>query len=279
MECLWHLCTLIMAITTLDGALAGMSAPALFAKGTPPAAYVAGRPISSFYLNGIPGAAVAPSPGIAGAALTSYSGQIPVPAASNNTHLARFSGVHSAQGGLLLLCDRLWHNSGISVTTTTAQTVNSVAWPARDKNGLTNGEGVYIGLEITTATGAGVATPTISYTNSAGTAGKTSTTLDTYAASAGAGHFFRLGLAAGDTGVRSIESVTLGVSMTSGAISLVAYRILATLELPSVGIPNAIDALSSGLPRVYDNSVPFILYVPVTTTTGSMSGSVVFTQG
>jgi hypothetical protein len=267
-----------MAITTLDGALAGMRPPEFYSKAVT-GTLVAGRPFSPFYLAGIPGAASAPAPGIGGAALTSYAGQIPVPSASNNTHLARFSGVNSAQAGMLLLCDRLWHNSGVVVTTTTAQTVNSVAWPARDDNGTTDGLGIYIGLEIVTATGAGAATPSISYTNSAGTAGRTSTTLDTYAATSAAGMFYRLGLAAGDVGVRSIQSVTLGVSMTSGSISLVAYRILAALELPAAGIPNAVDALTSGMPRLYDNTVPFLIFIPQTTTTGQLSGSVVYTQG
>lgn len=267
-----------MAITTLDGALAGMRPPEFISKAATPTLST-GRPYTPFYVAGMPAAAAAPSPGIAGAALTNYAGQIPVPSASGNTHLARFSGVHSAQAGVLLLCDRLWHNSGISVTTTTAQTVNSVAWPARDMNGATDGAGVYIGLEVVTATGAGVATPSISYTNSAGTPGRTSTTVDTYAASSAIGSFYRLGLQTGDVGVQSIQSVTLGVSMTSGSVALVAYRILASLELNAAGIPNAVDALSSGMPRLYDNSVPFLVFIPQTTTIGLMTASVVYTQG
>lgn len=267
-----------MAITTLDGALAGMQPPTFYAKGVS-GTLVAGRPFSPFYTAGVPAAASAPAPGIAGAALTSYGGQIPIPAASNNTHLARFSGVSSAQAGMLLLCDRLWHNSGIVVTTTTAQTVNSATWPARDINGATSGAGVCIGLEVVTATGAGAATPSISYTNSGGTGSRTSTTVDTYAASSAVGAFYRLGLQTGDVGVQSIQSVTLGVSMTSGSVALVAYRVLATLELSAAGLPNAVDALTSGMPRCYDTTVPFLLYIPQTTTTTQLSGSVVFTQG
>lgn len=267
-----------MAITTLDLALAGMKPPEYYAKAAS-GTLVAGRPMNLNYLAGIPGAMAAPAPGVAGAALTSYAGQIPIPAASGNTHLARFSGTSSAQGGLLLLCDRLWHNSGLVVTTTTAQTVNSVAWPARDKNGSTNGVGVMVGLEISAATGAGAATPTISYTDEGGTAGSTGSMQVTYAASSITGTFYPFTLAAGDTGVRSIQSCTLGVSMTSGSISLVAYRVLATLELPAAGIPAAIDSFTSGLPRLYDTSVPFLLYVPQTTTTTLTTGSVVYTQG
>lgn len=267
-----------MAITTLDGALAGMQYPRTFAKAVT-GTMVAGRPHSLFYLAGMPGAAAAPTPGLAGAALTSYSGQIPFSnPASGNTYLARFQG-QATIAGTLVLADRLWHNSGLVVTTTTAQTVNSATWPARDVNASTNGDGVMIGLEIRTATGAGAATPSISYTNQAGTAGKTGSMMVTYAASSIAGTFYPFTLADGDTGVRSIQTCTLGVSMTSGAIHLVAYRELARLELTAANIPNAIDSLTSGFPRLYDNTVPFIFFIPSTTTTSNISGSVVYTQG
>lgn len=267
-----------MAILTLDGAIAGMQYPRWVVKaGT--GTLVAGRPFSLFYLAGIPGAAVAPTPGISGAALTTYLGQIPFTnPVSGSTYLARFTGMATI-AGKLILCDRLWHNSGISVTTTTAQTVNSVAFPARDVAASTNGNGVFIGLEITGLTGAGSATPTISYTDQSGNASNTGSMINTYSASSPTGSFYPFSLAAGDTGVRSIQTVTLGISMTSGSISLVAYRILAELEVPGSNVSFAIDALTSGFPTLYDNSVPFIIFVPSTTTSTSISGSVVFTQG
>jgi len=267
-----------VAITTLDGVLAGMKAPEAYAKALS-GTLVAGRPFTPFYTAGIPGAAAAPSPGMAGAALTSYAGQIPVPAASNNTYLARFSGVSSAQGGVLLLCDRLWHNSGIVVTTTTAQTVNSATLPARDDTGTTAGLGVYAGLEVSTATGAGASTISIVYTNHSGTGSRAGAAIDAYAASSAVGTFYRFGLQAGDVGVQSIQSFTSTVSMTSGTVHLVLYRVLATLELSAAGLPNAVDALTGGMPRLYDNSVPFLLYLPQTTTTSALAGTVVCTQG
>ncbi len=267
-----------MAITTLDLALAGMKPPSYFSKAVT-GTMVAGRPFSPFYLAGVPGAAAAPTPGLGGAALTSYSGQIPIPAASGNTHLARFSGVSSAQAGMLLLCDRLWHNSGFTITSTGAQTINSAAWPARDMNGSTNGVGVILGVEISGATGAGTPTITVSYTNDANTSGKTGTNSVATVATSAAGTFYPIGLAAGDTGVRSVQTLTLSATWTSGTMHLVAYRVLATLELPAAGIPNAVDALTSGMPRCYDTTVPFLIFIPQTTTTTQLSGSAVFTQG
>jgi len=267
-----------MAITTLDGALAGMKPPSYFSKAVT-GTMVAGRPFSPFYLAGVPGAAAAPTPGLSGAALTSYAGQIPIPAASNNTHLARFSGVSSAQAGMLLLCDRLWHNSGFTITSTGAQTVNSVAWPARDANGSTNGVGVQLGVEISGATGAGTPTITVSYTDQDNNAGATGTNTVATVATSAAGTFYPIGLATGDTGVRSVQTLTLSATWTSGTMHLVAYRVLATLELGAAGLPNAIDALTSGMPRLYDTSVPFLIFIPQTTTTTQLSGSVVYTQG
>ncbi len=267
-----------MAITTLDLALAGMKPPSYFSKAVT-GTMVAGRPFSPFYLAGVPGAAAAPTPGLGGANLTSYAGQIPIPAASGNTHLARFSGVSSAQAGMLLLCDRLWHNSGFTITSTGAQTINSAAWPARDMNGSTDGVGVILGVEISGATGAGTPTITVSYTNDANTSGKTATNSVATVATSAAGTFYPIGLAAGDTGVRSVQTLTLSATWTSGTMHLVAYRVLATLELPAAGIPNAVDALTSGMPRCYDTTVPFLIFIPQTTTTTQLSGSAVFTQG
>ena len=267
-----------MAITTLDGALAGMKPPQTFAK-APTGTLVAGRPVSLFYTAGMPGAAVAPTPGMAGAALTSYAGQIPFSnPVTGLTYLARLQAMATI-GGVLVLADRLWHNSGISVTTTGAQTVNSAAWPARDINGSTDGAGVYIGLEVSSATGAGAATPSIVYTNSDNAGSKTGSMLVTYAASSAVGTFHPFTLAAGDVGVRSIQSVTLSVSMSSGTVHLVAYREIARLELSTAQGTNAIDLITGGFPRLFDNSVPFLFFVPNSTTSTAVSGQLIYSQG
>lgn len=267
-----------MAITTLDGAIAGMQPPKEYVKLVSPT-LVVGRYDSPFYRAGMPGAAVAPTPGIAGAALTTYAGQIPFTnPVAGNSYLARLQ-LMASQPGVFLLCDRLWHNSGISVTTTGNQTINSAAWPARDLNGSTNGVGVYIGLEVSTATGAGASVVTIVYTNDAGAGTKTGTCNPAYAASSAIGAFYTFLLAAGDTGVRSIQTYASTVSMTSGTIHLVAYRVLARLEVPAGYVGNAVDALTGGFTRLYDNTVPFILFLPSATTAANYQGQMIVTQG
>lgn len=273
-----------MAITTLDGVIAGMQVQQPFLKNGATMEGI-GQMHSFWYTAGNPGAATASAAGIGGAALTSVAGQIPFTnPASGNAYLARFAGSASV-AGTLLLCDRLWDNSGIVVTTTTAQTVTSAEWPARDKTGTTNGDGVQVALEVQTATtnAAVNTTMSISYTNQGGTAGKTgnlgSAIPLAFPATAVAGTFVPFALAAGDTGVRSIQSVTLAVSLGAGAVKLVAYRELARLEITAANIGNAIDSITGGFPRLFDNTVPFLVWIPTATTAVQVQGSVIYTHG
>lgn len=182
-----------MAITTLDGAIAGMQYPREFIKAVT-GTMVAGRPHSTFYLAGIPGAAVAPAPGIGGAVLTTYSGQIPFTnPGAGNTYLARLQG-QATQAGSILLCDRLWHNSGITITSTGEQTfTGSVDIPARDANGAALGHGVYGAVEVSANTGAGTPTLTLKYTNQSNTASKIATNIIPTVATSIAGTFYPIG--------------------------------------------------------------------------------------
>ena len=149
---------------------------------------------------GRPGAAAANVAGTAGLALTSYSGQIPFSnPVSGNTYLARMSATVNV-GGTLVLCDRLWHNSGLSAVSNTLQSFTSAAWPARDMDGSTDGRGVRIGLEVATVMGAGTPTFKLDYTNSAGDTGHTITTA-AQATTMAVGSFIPIELAAGDVGV------------------------------------------------------------------------------
>jgi hypothetical protein len=264
------------AITTIDGVIAGMTAPEDVIKVG--AATTVGRWYSPFYVAGRPGAATAPSPGIAGAALTTYAGQIPFTnPGSGNTYLARFSGTANVLG-TLILADRLWHNSGITVTSTASQNINSATWPARDSACSTNGANVMIGAEVSTVMGAGTPTWTMGYTDSAGNAGN-STVTAAQATTMAVGSFIPIQLAAGDTGVRSIQTWQQSATMTSGVYHLVAYRILARVPVTIANVDSAVDALTSGFPIMCDNTVPFLLWLPATTTAPTLTGQMVVTQG
>ena len=149
-----------------------------------------------------------------------------------------------------LLFDCLWVNSGLVVTTTTAQAISMGTLPARDSNGTTNGEGCMIAMLTTVANtnAAAIANTTISYTNSDGVAGHTAT----LSAIAGSqipispviGTIVWFNLQAGDKGVRSIQSCTLGTSLVAGSVSLMICRDVATIgtTIPNVSAQKIIGS-------------------------------------
>lgn len=270
-----------MALTTLDLVIAGMQPMRRIAKAVT-ATLVAGRDASLWSLGGNPGAGSFNGT-LNGVVLDSTSGmiagQIPhVNPGSGNAHLARLSA-SATQAGALMLCDRLWHNGGFTITSTGVQSITSPTWPARDVAGSTNGDGVLLAVEVSAATGAGTPTITVSYTNQAGIAGRTATNVRATVASSAIGAVYEIGLQAGDTGVRSVQSLTLSATWTSGTINLVAFRPLAVLELPVANTTNAIDAVTGGLPRLYDGVVPWLVFSPSTTTATNVSGSYVESHG
>ncbi|MDQ3153610.1 MAG: hypothetical protein M3R63_18490 [Actinomycetota bacterium] len=271
-----------MAITTLDGHVAGMRPPEDFLK-VGAAMEAAGIRHSLLYTPGAPGAAVAPSPGLNGAALTSYAGQLPFtnPTGGALTYLARLEAMGTLNGTLALL-DRLWHNSGIVVSTLTAQAITHPGIPARDRDGTNAGAGVEAALEVSIATtNAGAITnTTISYTNSAGVGGRTGT-IASFPATAVAGTFVPFQLQAGDVGIRSIQSITLGTSYVGGsvgAVHLVQYRKLAAVGLLA-NVAEDRDLVQLGAARLYDNTVPFLVWLASAVTAVTVEGLMTVSQG
>lgn len=268
-----------MAVTSLDAVVAGLLPSSDFMK-VAVTAKAAGTYHNSMYLAGLPGATAVYAGGANGVALTSLAGQIPFPAAvgGKNTHLAVFEGSHAGNVGTLILCDRLWHNS-LTVTTLGAQAITFPGLPARDANGSANGVGVMVGLEIAASTtNAGTISNTVlTYTNAAGGTGITST-LPTVPATPSTGSFFPFPLGAGETGIRAATSISLGTSYVTGSINLVAYRQIASIGVPLANVSAAKDFIALGGPRMYDNSVPFIIYVPSATAVGVVDAQITYTQ-
>lgn len=267
-----------MAISGIDAALTGMQPTRMFFKSATGNA-VAGRPISTWGLNGIPGpgsydttqAGVTCNKDTPGAIFFTN------PGAGLETRLARFIGA-ATQTGTLILVDRLWHNGGLSPSSSSLQSFNSVAFPARDNNASTNGEGVFVGLEISTATGAGTPTITVSYTNSDGVTGREGVNIVATAASTIARVFYPISLQAGDVGVRQITGYKQSTSWATGVINLVAYREIARLELSAGNVPSSLDMLNN-YQRIYNDSCLQLIYVPGGSTSSLIHGSLLWTQG
>lgn len=268
-----------MAITTLDGAIAGMQSPDPIIKvGIATAAVGAMRGYTLWYASGNPGAATANAAGINGAAVsgTVAGSLLRVNPVSGNAYLGRLA-INASTAGTLWLIDRLWNNSGLSVTSTAAQAITPATLPSRDGAGGTNGANVMAAIEWSATGGAGTPTVTLTYTDQDGNAGATGTF--TGVASPPVGTFEIFTLAAGDTGVRAPTSFIQSATRTSGTMHLVLFRVLAQVEVTAANIGNAIDALTSGMPRIYDDSVLQLVWFPSATTATNFMGQYIETQG
>ena len=271
-----------MAITTLDGAIAGMVAPQPITKvGIATAAVGAMRGYTTWYAAGNPGASTATAIGVNGEAATpalaSTGGRIRrTNPGAGNAYLARLAAQASTAGSLWLI-DRLWQNSGLNVTLATAQAITPSTLPSRDGAGGTNGASVMAAIEWSATGGAGVPTVTLTYTDQDGNTGATGTF--TAVATPPVGTFELFTMAAGDTGVRAPTSFIQSATRTSGAMHLVLFRVLAQIELSAANVGNAIDALTSGMPRIYNDSVLQLVWFPSATTATNFIGQYIETQG
>ena len=209
---------------------------------------------------GFPGAYSLGTPGLNGvvtdcslASSTSPAGATqmgahPLVDASSGSLYLTAAHISESVAEYLELVDVLWYNTGIVVTTTTAQAITHPGIPARDVNGSSNGAGVLLALLTTTANtnAAVIAGTTASYTDQDGNAGNTATFAGAVGWQAPAspviGTWMPFTLAAGDTGVRSVQSVTLTTSYVAGALSLVQYRPLATVPNPVANVGGSMMA-------------------------------------
>lgn len=278
-----------MAITTQDGVVAGMKPPVSFYKGSF-TGEAAGYFHSLFGVSGIPGAGTLGSPGLNGASVTTTTlgGALPYanPAAGLG-YLAKTSIAVGANIIGFLLYDLLWYNSGITVTTTTAQNITFSGLPSRcPVNGSTtpdaNGNLIEAWLYCSTATtnvGA-VTNTTISYTDEAGNAGNTGTIVTPgWPATAVAGTFHMFSLAGSDAGVRSVQSITLGTSYGAGAVNLMLIRRLAFVPFSTATSGALLDWAALGLPQIFDSSAIYAAVLLSGTAAGTCAGDIAFAHG
>lgn len=165
---------------------------------------------------------------------------------------------------VLMLVDLLGFYPITTVTTTGAQTLNNTVTLPR----YTNGAGVQAFLTPSTVMGAATPNITLNYTNSAGTAGKaTPATLpigNTAAAvtsivhsGTGTGKYGPfIPLAAGDAGIRSVQSINLSASYVSGVLNLVLCKPIMTLPITTLGVTAERDLVNqfASMPRIYDGA-------------------------
>lgn len=225
---------------------------------------MAGRTYDAWVAQAIPG--VAPTTAVAPTRTTTGAvGQENSTTGTLGLIGARFNAMNP---GVYVVCDRLSHQGGLSGTVTTAQTTNL---PTAALTRYTGGVGVMMGLSIYTQIGSTATTVAASYTNQAGTAGRTAP-LTVFGGSGfrEAGRLCLLPLQSGDTGVRAVASVTVTATTgIAGAFGVTLFKPLAAVicdEQHGVSVAGLINGrMSGGLPEIVDDACLFILAVSQST--------------
>ena len=234
--------------------------------------------------SGFPGAWAPGTPGLNGrvtdGTTSTDAGCLIIPnAAAGGNFLTSFE-LAATVAQFYSLVDVLWVNSGAVVTTTTGQSITSPTLPARDANGATNGEGCMIGLLFTAAAtnAAVISNSTVTYTNSDGTGSRTATLANLVGAQIPAtptiGTIVWFQLAAGDKGVRSIQSLTLGTSLATGSVSLLIARPLATYSAVVANVGSGPQKPMDPGIRLFNGTCALLCYQAASTTATTVSGSV-----
>ena len=194
-------------------------------------------------------------------------------------YLARI-GFTSGIAGQLIIMDRLAHLGGLSGTVTTAQTCSNIdiATPAANGRCLSDGSDVQWYLEWYTATGGTAVTATINYTNTANTSGRTTTV--SLAATRPIGYVAPIYPAAADSGIKSIQSVTLSATTgTAGNFGVTAYKYITDLPLIIANTGVVSDYASIGLPEIKPTSHLVYHYITISTSTGNIFSNLLFIKG
>lgn len=171
----------------------------------------------------------------------------------------------------LSLFDMLWKAGAYGFATGTTTVTAPPSYLARVPDGI--GNGLEIWIEVSTAFVTGTAWQVqVTYTNQAGVTGRT-TPIITALAAAGLtlGKKVMLGLQAGDSGVRAIESVIVtngATAMTAGAFNVIIQRPLWANRVSVANGGSIDDLFKTGMPIVYSDSALSLDVQPDSTGSG-----------
>lgn len=268
-----------MAITSLDTYLAGSKQRIPFVK-TASRTSVANIPFSVFDLAGNPAAGT-----LAGS--STANGVVPTDATAGTPIINAFGGsntgyltkveYYNSVLSYLYIYDLLFKAGAYAftggTTTLSSQPAISSRCPDYPGSGSVFGNGNEIWIEVSTAFATGTAWQVqVTYTNSAGTTGRTSIISAAQAAAAlTQGKMFQLALQAGDSGVQKIESVIVtngGTAMTAGNFNVLILRKLWSNRITVANSGGIDDILKTGAPIVYADSALMAIVQADSTSTG-----------
>lgn len=179
----------------------------------------------------------------------------------------------------MLLCDYIGFYGFIDESVLDEQFLDNTLSPSR----YADGAGVML-MPVTVAGHTGGQPFTVNYTNQDGVAGRVSQamTMSTQIVNGTILHSQQSGAAyenngpwvplqRGDTGVRSVESVTIGGIGDVGLFALVMVKVIASISLRGIDAPTEIDYLTdmASLPEIKDDAYLNLIVLP----NGSLSGA------
>ena len=201
-----------------------------------------------------------------------------------------YTAVATAVPAVLMLVDVCLYYPGISLNSASAQNMTNTNTLSR----YTDGVGLRAFMTVTTQSGATAHNIAMSYTDAAGNASNTLPVTVACTASAIVGHITHSGtaannygpflpLAAGDTGIRSVQSVTISATSGAGVGCLVLAKPLLTLPITTVSVAAERDLVNQlpSMPRVVDGACLTWLYFAGAATAASTNfyGGVEFAWG
>ena len=165
---------------------------------------------------------------------------------------------------VLMLVDLLGFYNITTVTTTGAQVLNNTVTLPR----YTDGAGVQAFITPTTVMGAGVPNISLGYTNSAAVGSRaTPATLPigntaaavtsiVYSGTGNGKYGPFMPLQAGDSGIRSVQTINLSASYVSGVLNLVLCKPLVTLPITTLGVTAERDLVNqfASMPKIYNGA-------------------------
>lgn len=270
-----------MAITTNDGLTAALSTGEVKRLFFPSATNVAGGVVNLNQLV-VGGFGQMATPAAASAGGTTYN------QSTQSTGFPRWTadgtkqlyfgraGAVGANAGGLACYDLQWACSGLVGNSTAAQTITGfTGLPARESTG----EGLEIWIGCSSAIGATAHNVTVSYTNSANVAGRT-TVSTAGIASMPAGRMYQLPLQNGDVGVKSIQSLTLSASSgTAGNLWVMILERYWAAPLSAPMVPWVGDFWGLGAQRTSDEACLLFANLGTTTASGVINGEFTMIHG
>lgn len=258
-----------MAITTLDGYIAAAKERIGWVK-TATRTTIAGGYFSLFDIAGAPGAGT-----LAGSSTT--AGVVPTDATTGYPAIAAFGGGNTGYvSGIdftasvamrFILFDRLFVAGAYSFNANTALSSQPSFLgrvPGGNAAGCSNNTEIWAET-VTAATGN--QTWNVTYTNSAGTASRT-TGASGIGAAPTLGRCFMLPFQAGDSGVSLVTNVAGGTG-SAGTANIMVLRRLASGRCGAASFMDTLDLLRTGMREIYADSALYVLIAADSTSSGA----------